>query len=416
MVGIFMFGGNDGWNMVVPNDLARFSAYSATRRPSLVLPQSSLIPLPGSSFALHPKMKPLQAIWDDGAMNVVLNTGTLFQPITKAEYLANAYKRPAGLMSHSDEQAHWQGLRAQDSNPDGFMGRLTDRVSPSTISSLMSFGGDNLAMIGQNSFPLVLPSTGIVSPTGYSGNPADPVVFARSAALSAFASGAGLGAVTNETALRISASYSQIFAANSILANKSVVDQFFVNSSTGAPLTSDVSYQLLRVAKMIEARGTLGHARQTFLVTQGGYDTHASQASTQTALFGDLSESLLAFYNAITAIGLIQNVTAFTMSDFGRSYRGNAQDGTDHAWGNNQFVIGGSLSPKQIHGNYPSQVMGGIDDISNDGRFIPTISQEEYLGGIARWHGVLESDMPYVFPNWSTWNGNGRGPIKLFQS
>jgi uncharacterized protein (DUF1501 family) len=415
MVGIFLLGGNDGWNMIVPMDLARYSGYASARRASLVLPQSNLVPLAPSSFGLHPRLKPLKAIWDDGAMNIVLNTGTLHQPLTKAEYLESGSRRPTGLMSHSDEQAHWQGLRARDSNPDGFMGRLTDRMAPSAISSLISFGGGSLAMVGRSSAPLVLPSRGINSPAGYSGSLADPVVFARSAALSAFASGAGLGTLTTETASSMSSTYAQISTANSILSSMSTVDKYFVSTTTGAPLTSDISCQLLRIARMIEARGTLGHTRQTFFANQGGYDTHAAQTGTQAALFNDLSESVLAFYRAVVAMGVVQNVTAFTMSDFGRSYKGNAQDGTDHAWGNNQLVIGGSLLPKQIHGMYPSQVMGGFDDVVGDGRFIPTISQEQYLGGIARWHGVLESDMPYVFPNWSNWIGEGRSAIPLFQ-
>jgi len=416
MVGIFLYGGNDGWNMVVPTDLARYSAYSTARRASLVLPQNSLVPLAGSSFGLHPSLKPLKAIWDEGAMNVVLNTGTLSQPLTKAEYIAGVSERPSGLMSHSDEQAHWQGLRARDSNPDGFMGRLNDRIAPSAVSSLISFGGGSLAMIGQNSAPLVLPSKGTVNPPGYAGSLANPIVFTRSAALSAFASGAGWGTLTNETALSMSSAYSQIYIANSILSAESTVDQYFVSTATGAPLVSDISYQLLRIARMIEARGGLGHTRQTFFANHGGYDTHAAQASTQATLFFDLSEALSAFYRAITALGVVQNVTAFTMSDFGRSYKGNAQDGTDHGWGNNQLVIGASLVPKQIHGLYPSQIMGGDDDVAGDGRFIPTISQEQYLGGIARWHGVLEGDMPYVFPRWSNWSGNGRYPVSLFQS
>jgi len=416
MVGIFLFGGNDGWNMVVPTDSARYSAYSSARRAPIVLPQTSLVPLNGSSFGLHPKLRSLRPIWDDGAMSIVLNTGTLSQPLTKAEYIAGGSRYPTGLMSHSDEQAHWQGLRPRASNPDGFMGRLTDRNYSSEVSSLISFGGGSLAMIGQTSAPLVLPPTGIVSPAGLSGNPADPIVFARSAALNAFASGSGLGTITRETALSMGSAYAQIGTANAILANTSIVDQYFVSPSTGTPLSSDVANQLLRTARMIEARGVLGHARQTFFVSQGGYDTHAAQAAAQAALYSDLSDALLGFYRAIAALGVVENVTAFTMSDFGRSYRGNAQDGTDHAWGNNQLVIGGSLYPKQVHGKYPSQVMGGDDDISGDGRFIPTISQEEYLGGIAKWHGVLDGDMPYVFPDWSVWSQNGRVPVPLLRS
>ncbi|PZU10239.1 DUF1501 domain-containing protein [Sphingomonas sp.] len=416
MVGIFLFGGNDGWNMVVPTDANRYGLYASTRNAGLVLPQANLAALAGSDYGLHPSLAPLKTIWDEGGLNVVLNAGTLFQPLTKAQYVASPSLRPVNLMSHADEQAHWQGLRARDINVDGFMGRLTDRAASASIPSLMSFGGSQLALLGKSTSPLVLPSTGTVTRFSTNGNAADPVVFARAAAVSAFADGAGQGAVTQATATGFSSAYDQVVQANSILSVSSTVDQYFVNPATGAALTSDVARQLIRVARMIEARGTLGHSRQTFLVSQGGYDTHAGQISTQAALFTDLANAMLGFNRAMKALGLNENVTCFTMSDFGRVYNGNAQGGSDHAWGSNHLVMGGALAPRQVIGTYPSQVMGGADDMFTDGRFIPTLSQEEYIGAIARWHGVADADMPYVFPNWATWNGGGRGPLALFQS
>lgn len=416
MVGVFLFGGNDGWNMVVPTDPTRYQAYATTRVSSLVLSQAALVGLAGSTYGLHPALAPLQQIWNDGALNLVLNAGTLFRPLTKAQYQASPELRPVNLMSHADEQAHWQGLRARDVNADGFMGRLTDRAASASIPALMSFSGSNLALLGRSSSPLILPSTGTLNQYATAGNAADPVQFARTNAVAAFADGAGQGTVTQATATGLSSAYSQIVTANQILSGTSTVDQYFVNTATGAALTSDIARQLIRVARMIEARGTLGHGRQTFLVTQGGYDTHANQVGTQTSLFTDLGYALLGFYKAMQALGLSENVTSFTMSDFGRVYKGNAQGGSDHAWGNNHLVIGGALNPKAVHGAYPSQVMGGPDDIANDGRFLPTTAQEEYLGAIARWHGVADADMPYVFPNWATWSGGGRGPLGMFRS
>ncbi|KTT68541.1 DUF1501 domain-containing protein, partial [Sphingomonas endophytica] len=175
--------------------------------------------------------------------------------------------------------------------------------------------------------------------------------------------------------------------------------------ATGAALTSDVAMQLKRVARMIEARSTFGHTRQSFFVSQGGYDTHDNQVvygnvatGTHATLLGDLALALSAFYKAMEALGLQDNVTAFTMSDFGRTYRGNAQQGSDHAWGNNHLVIGGGVTPKGVFGRYPDPTLGGNDDISNEGRFLPTTAQEEYLGAILKWHGVADSDLPYVVP------------------
>ena len=150
-------------------------------------------------------------------------------------------------------------------------------------------------------------------------------------------------------------------------------------------------------------------------------DTHAEQVAEnnpalgrQADLYADLAAGLAAFHMAMNALGLGANVTAFTMSDFGRVYKGNAQRGSDHAWGSNHIVVGGGLAGSKVIGAYPNQTMGGPDDINADGRFLPSIAIEEYVGSIALWHGVSSADMSYVFPNWATWSGGGRGPVPLF--
>jgi uncharacterized protein (DUF1501 family) len=413
MVGVFLFGGNDGWNMVVPTD-TRYAGYASSRG-TVALAQGKLTPLSGVPYALHPAMAPLRALWDEGALGLVLNAGTLHAPLTKALYQSRADLRPTNLLSHSDEQAHWQGLRARTDNYDGFMGRIADRSNRPPTPALISLGGSNLAVIGQAATPLVLPSTGTLGRNGYAAGSS-----AKNAAIDAFASTAGLGTVADVTAAQVTAAYTQAITANTILSATSAVDAHFVNPATGAALTSDVSRQLARVARMIEARGTLGHDRQTFFVSQGGFDNHSGQVGGDTStgthanLLGDLALALAAFHNALKAIGAADAVTTFTMSDFGRTFRGNAQNGTDHAWGSNHLVMGAALRPRSVHGLYPSTVLGGADDVSTEGRFLPGIAQEEYLGAIARWHGVTDTDMPYVMPNWSTWAGGGRGPLPLF--
>lgn len=419
MVGVFLFGGNDGWNMVVPTD-ARHDAYLAARG-SVGIRAAALTPLTNAGYALHPAMAALRPIWDEGSLALVLNTGTLFAPLTKASYQQRPDLRPSNLMSHSDEQAHWQGLRARDVAIDGFMGRIADRAGLGAMPSLISLGGANLAVIGRQSSALVLPSTGTLSRSGYSGS-TGAANAAKNAAIDAFANGAALGAVTDATGRAIAASYEQASTANALLSAGSALDAHFVNPDTGAALTSDVARQLMRVARMIEARGSLGHNRQTFFVSHGGYDNHSGQTNggnndtgTHANLLRDLAMALAGFHRAMQSIGMAENVTAFTMSDFGRTFRGNAQNGTDHAWGSNHLVVGGNVAPGGIFGSYPDPVLGGAHDIGSDGRFVPGLAQEEYLGAIARWHGVGEADMPYVFPNWSTWSSGRRGPIGLFR-
>ena len=415
MVGVFLFGGNDGWNMVVPTD-ARYAGYAASRG-SVALQQARLTALPGSAFALHPAMSALNPVWAEGALNAVLNAGTLYAPLNKTLYQSRSDLRPSNLMSHSDEQAHWQGLRARAANYDGFMGRIADRGADAPMPALISLGGSNLAVIGQRASPLILPSTGTLTRSAFTAGSTP-----KNAAIDAFASAAGLGTVADVTAKQINAAYAQATSANTILTATSSVDSHFINPTTGATLNSDVSRQLLRVARMIEARDTLGHQRQSFFVTQGGYDNHSGQVNGDTAtgthanLLGDLAMALAAFYRATKAMGMASNVTAFTMSDFGRTFRGNAQLGTDHAWGSNHIVVGGGLNPTLVHGLYPNTTLGGADDISTEGRFVPTIAQEEYLGAIGRWHGVADADLSYIFPNWSTWTTGGRGPLGLFKA
>ncbi len=415
MVGVFLFGGNDGWNMVVPTD-ARYAGYAASRG-TVALAEAALTPLTGVPYALHPALAPLRTAWDDNALGLILNAGTLHAPLTKSLYQSRTDLRPTNLLSHSDEQAHWQGLRARVDNYDGFMGRLADRSAGPATPSLISFAGSQLALLGQSSSPLILPSTGTLTRTAFTAGSTP-----KNAAIDAFANAAGLGTMTDATARQISAAYVQATTANTILTATSTVDSYFINPTTGAVLTSDISRQLLRVARMVEARDGLGHARQTFFVSQGGYDNHSAQVNANTAtgthatLLGDLGNALAAFHRAMRALGMSENVTAFTMSDFGRTYRGNAQMGTDHAWGSNHLVLGGALNARATYGIYPNTTLGGPDDVASEGRFVPTIAQEEYLGAVARWHGVAESDLPYVFPNWATWTTGGRAPLGLFRA
>lgn len=414
MVGVFLFGGNDAWNMVVPND-DRYAAYASQRGASLALKQASLMPLTGTAFGMHPAFAPLQSAWDEGALSVVLNTGTLFQPLTKTLYQSRPDLRPLNLMSHEDQQNQWQGMRTREVSRNGFMGRVMDKADQTEIPPLVSIAGSQLALIGDSRSPLILPSTGGITRYGYNAASTDATVKARQAALDTFADASAFGAVTDLTSRGMSSSYAQAATANTIVsATSSTVDQYFKNPTTGAVLTSEISKQLLRAARMIEARNTLGHAKQTFFVSQGGYDTHGNQLTAHNSLYADLAMALAAFYNAMKALGVANNVTAFTMSDFGRVFKGNGSAGSDHAWGSNHLVLGSALASRKVHGRYPDTTFGGPEDAYNDGRWIPSIAVEEYIGAIARWYGVSTADMSYVFPNWSTWNGGGRGPVPLF--
>ena len=421
MVGVFLYGGNDGWNTLVPTDDDRYRAYAAARGPSLALRQDALVPLAGVPYGLHPALAALKPIWDEGAMTAVMNVGTLFQPLTRALYQLRSDLRPINLMSHSDEQNHWSGLRARSVNVDGFMGRINDRMGGvAATPQLISIAGSNLALIGRSSAPLVLSSTESFRLNGT--GEVTREALARQAAVDAFAGGsafgADLGAVTGLTGQTFATAYRQGAVVDGLMSKPSAIEECFIDAR-GQPLTNDIALQLKRAARMIELREALGHQRQVFFVNQGGFDTHADQviagdptSGEHAKLLADLGDAVAAFHRALQLLGVADAVTTFTMSDFGRTYRGNASMGSDHAWGSNHLVIGGAVQPGVIHGTYPDQTLGGSDDCDLNGRWIPSLSQEEYIGPIARWFGVADADLPYVFPNWSTWLG--RNPVPIF--
>lgn len=417
LVTIFLYGGNDGWNSLVPID-DRHEAYATLRGPSLAIGRHELTPLGEDvPYGLHPALQPLKSVWDDGRLGFVMNVGTLVRPIDRATFLADPSSRPSNLSSHSDEQAHWQSLRPGTVHTDGVLGRMADLLPLANPSPLISTNGANLALLGTRASPLILPLYTTFERVGWDPENLSPDVVARRAAAQAFANGPHPTRIEAATADSMARSYAAADSVNPILVSASPVDRHF--EEDGQFRDTQVSRQLRLIARSIAARASLGHGNQLFYAGQGDYDTHANQVAggrvlgAHADLLGDLAVSLKAFYNALVELGLADNVTVLTMSDFGRTYRGNSSAGSDHAWGNVHFVMGGGLRPRTIHGVYPRQILGDGDDSEGEGTFIPTIATEEYLGAAAQWFGV--SDMNHVFPNWGTWSANGRGPVPIFR-
>lgn len=414
VVGLFLFGGNDGFNTIIPTD-ERHAAYTQLRGPTLALAKDELTPMAGTNFGMHPSFAPLAPLWEQGAMSWVMNVGTLVKPLTREEFWANPSARPSNLGSHSHEQDHWMSMRPGSIHPDGVFGRMADRLeSTATTSPLISTTGASLALMGKETSPLILPLYTQFVRTGYDAGSTEPADQARNAALAAFANGPHESKITQSVASSLETSYAAAGKVNPILAGENFqVDAYFAGDT-------QMSRQLRLIARCIEARSSLGHARQIFYAGQGDYDTHANQVAggrvlgAHADLLTDLAVNVKAFYDAMTHLGLADKVTMFSMSDFGRTFRGNASAGSDHGWGNAHFVIGGGLAPQKIHGLYPRLVLGAGDDCEQEGTWIPTIANEEYVGAVAKWFGVADADMPYVFPNWDTWSTNGRGPVPLF--
>jgi uncharacterized protein (DUF1501 family) len=399
LVCVFMFGGNDGNNTVIPLDTAGYAQY-ATARPAssgIQLAQSSLLPVQpvniGTPLGLHPALVQTQALFSQNKAAILANVGTLLAPTSQAQY--NAGQRPLSLYSHSDQQAQWQSSISNNAAGTGWGGRLADSVAPFNVSTgfpvVTSLDGTVLFVTGAASVPLSVPVSGSFALAGYNATGAANARLAALNQLLASDAGntfaAGANAIGTQ-ALQLSAT------VNPILANtNSAIAPLFAN------LTTNTAKQLYQVAKLIEARATTGAKRQIFFVQLGSFDTHNDQLNRQQNLFAELDPALKAFYDATVALGVGSQVTTFTLSDFGRTFQPASGAGTDHAWGNHHFIIGDAVKGGDMYGTYPTLALGGPSDAENRGRWIPTTSVDQYGATLARWFGVQATDLNTVFPN-----------------
>jgi uncharacterized protein (DUF1501 family) len=399
LVCVFMFGGNDGNNTVIPIDAAGYGQYAAARPASsgINLAQASLLPIQpvnlGTPFGLHPALSELQALFAQKKMAILANVGTLLQPTTQSQY--NAGVRPLSLYSHSDQQSQWQSAISSTAAGTGWGGRIADKVASFNASTgfpvVTSLDGTVLFTTGTTTVPLTIPVTGSFALSGYTGSVAANARLAAVQQLltqgSANTFVTGANAIGSQ-ALQLSATVNPILAGTN-----STVAPIFANQKT------NTANQLYQVAKMIEARAATGARRQIFFVQLGSFDTHGDQINRQQNLFEELSPALKAFYDATVALGVSAQVTTFTLSDFGRTFQPASGGGTDHAWGNHHFIIGDSVNGGSMYGQYPQLILGGPSDAEAEGRWLPTTAVDQYGATLARWFGVTSADLGAVFPN-----------------
>lgn len=413
VVNLFMYGGNDANNMVVPTD-ARYADYETIRGSAIALSDTQLQAMAGTAYGLHPSLAPLNDLWDEGALSWVFNTGPLLEPLTRELYEARADLHPVNLFSHDAQQNLWQTAGTVLELPTGWMGRVGDTlVDDGYRYPSVSLSGAQRAMIGERNTPLLISGSNL-SLYGIDPDSTNEDDIWRRMAFEAMleaSQASTLGQVTTDIMRADLAAGMQL---DQILnGDQSVVDAAFVDQN-GNAVTGNLADQLKQVARLIEGRDILGAARQSFMVTTGGFDTHGGQSGTHSGLLSNVARCVYAFHNTMKALGVENDVALFSMSEFNRVFHGNGSAGTDHAWGSHHFVVGGGLKPNQLLGAFPELVMGGPDDASDDGRWIPTTSIEEYAGALVQWMGVSDADMSHVFPNWANWNGGGRGPLDLF--
>ncbi len=427
LVCIFLYGGNDGMNMLVPTDSARYNQYSAVRR-SLAIPAGALLPLAGSNWGLHPALSALLPIWNAGRLAPVLNVGPLHAPLTKAQYRATAATSaliPDSLFSHSHQQTLWEAGSTDAQSRSGWGGRAARLLSPA--HPVIAAGSGGRFGIGTSAVPLVLPAPGGDFRTYELGQDywrranASPATRAlalqRLYALPQSNPLAAVYAQQQRDAFNVTARLGALVERQPGNAAISAgLRAGFGPITSGGQITTGLGRQLFQIAKLIEAHALVGSTRQVFFAQLGGFDTHANQfqgSATQgqhATLLRELGGALGAFHTALTNIGMAGSVTSFTQSDFGRTFLPNNSNGTDHAWGNHQLVLGGAVRGRTVYGTAPALVLGGPDDVGEQswerqGRWIPTTSVDQYAATLLRWFGASDAQLDTVLPNLRNFGG-----------
>lgn len=403
IVCLFLYGGNDGNNVVIPRDTTGYAAY-ARDRGDLAVPSTNLIPITlpsgdGRSFGFHPSLPRTASLFNAGKTAMVANVGTLVAPLTKTQYLNGGAAVPPYLFSHSDQSLQWQTSLPDSPLKVGWGGKLADLTSSlnagSQISMNISVAGTNYFQVGNEVIQYQVDGDGSVSLNDIDAN-WSPIKQQYQGVKKMLAHSYGhmfeqeyinvyKRAVANDTLIK------------SVLATVPSYTEKFAASSTNGTL-SELASQLRIILRLIKAQSALGMRRQVYFAAIGGFDTHSLQLADHADLLSMLDNGLNDFYQGTVDIGMANNVTTFTASDFGRTYISNGQ-GTDHAWGNHHFVFGGAVKGGQIYGDMPNFQIGGPNDTGDRGSWIPGISTDEYSATLAKWFGVSSGNMSMVLPN-----------------
>ena len=406
LVCIFLFGGNDSNNTVVPMDDTNFQAYTSIRG-NLALAQASLTPTvytaSGAPYAFHGKLTEVASLFSSKELAVVANVGSLVQPLTRSQYQAQQAPIPSNLFSHSDQQLQWQTSVAQGHSATGWAGRAADYIASQNFNSskfptFFSLAGNSLEGAGVSTQPVALSPGQSLQLAGFNSSAASQARLSALNSLLTLGSGVSLVQAADDT---ISNSIADANALSAALAKSTTLKTQFPKSSLGA--------QLQQVAQIIQVQADLGMRRQIFFCSLGGFDTHTNEFNTHNTLYPQVSPALAAFYDATQELGVAQNVTTFTESDFSRTFQPTSGDGSDHAWGSHHLVVGGAVQGGQIFGKFPTFELGGPDDADVRGRWIPTTSIDQYGATLCSWFGIPDSALASVFPNFSNFNSQKLG-------
>ncbi|MCH6257361.1 DUF1501 domain-containing protein [Puniceicoccaceae bacterium K14] len=410
LVCLFLAGGNDSYNMLVPRENNEFASYQTTRA-DLALDAEDLLdindPRSGRNFGIHSSLPRVRDLYNSGDLAFVANVGTLVQPTTLDDVRNERAPLPLGLYSHSDQQMHWHSSTPDQRSSVGWLGKAADILHSTNendrISMNISLSGSNILQSGNNIIPYSLTTRGAITLDNYDQEWAQ---FFR-------------GAVDS----LLDQEYQSLLKQNYAKVNSDAIDAGaeFNSAIDGiTPFTTEfpdtnLGQRLRMIASSIAARGPLAMRRQNFFVESDGWDHHDEVLNSQQGMLAEVDEAVSAFWSAIEELGLQNDVTLFTASDFARTLTSNGQ-GSDHAWGGHQFVLGGGLSGGRIYGEYPEDLSLDNNLDVGRGRILPTTSVDEYFGELARWIGVSDTDLPDVLPNLDRFYtiGSETGPLGMF--
>lgn len=409
IVCILLAGGADTFNVLVPTESSEYNDYAITRS-SLALSNDfslgELLPLnysdAGRTFAVHGGMSRVRDMFDGGNLSFVSNIGTLIEPVAnRIEYESGLKKLPLGLYSHSDQIMQWQTSVPQDRSAFGVGGRMADILgdmnSLPQVSMNISLDGKNRFQAGQQTLEYSINDNSTPDNIGIEGLP------------SWYSNSGFLNQTRDQTVdSMVEDVYSNIFQktySSLTRQSKDSIELFSSALAKGSPLNTTfsdtgLSRDLNMMAKVINVQQHLGANRQIFFTTFGGWDHHDDVLARQGGMLPVLSNALGEFNDSLIEMGLQDKVTTFTISDFARTLTSNG-NGSDHAWGGNQMIMGGAVNGGQIYGNYPSLNLGESNqlNLNSRGRILPTTSVDEFYAEIALWFGVSPNDLGYILPN-----------------
>ncbi|MDP4625005.1 MAG: DUF1501 domain-containing protein [Akkermansiaceae bacterium] len=428
LVCVLLAGGNDSFNMLVPDD-SRYSAYSSSRGGvgggGMALNQASLVNLnqasggDGQTYGLHPSCTALADMFNGTGpfstygrrLSLVANIGTLIQPLDKTQYNSGNFPVPKALFSHIDQINQWQtSLPQGPSELTGWGGRMADLVhstyNTGTTSMSISLAGNNIYQIGTSTSQFSITKDGALLPTGGNSGP-NTLEGRKNAAVDGLVASSYNNLIQDALAVHVKQSRDaqEAFKLVYDTIDVSLVENTDYDSTNNPGVSvadvlngSNFGRDLYAAARTIKARSLLGLRRNTIFVQRGGWDHHGELLNTQAGMLAEVSASIAAYQKALELLGVADEVISYTASDFGRTLRSNGR-GTDHAWGGNQLVWGGPIDGGKVFGTFPDLTLNSSDDLGNGGRILPTTSTDKYFEEMATWFGVSSTDMPAVLPN-----------------